>query len=504
MNPKSSYGMRAAAAAIVLAAAAAAACADQGVLEPGASGPRPAGPAAIVNPPGCRVNDAAFSRSFRDNVNLDLNDYARIFADAENAACAEGADYALYDKVKSTMDTRPAVFTEWLQGANVAFIFAAAQRIGANGFATKDLDTQLRRVESAFAAGRDLGCAKESGNQCLDDYSIASSGYAWIAAYKYRRGDAATSVEAFRQKARVYIDSTFIATCIHQSEGTPTLCNGAVGGATSRTLSLNHGQQMPSYGFGLLTSLASTVLGLDAAGAPYTFSATNKAISKMLFEEAQRAVDASVSPFAFRSNCVSPYRDGSGNWWLGPATYFCGGPDNYQPQMYRVDAFYTNWIGALPTAGTYQSNVFNDNHFALGSSDNGFFSWGRHQAYGKLGYDWIATPREYLPFDSYDPIGYLEGVSATGVASGWTCDKDAPGKANRVDFYTGSTFVTYARANGGSEAAVNSLCNGGTAHRFAVQLPAWTQGQDIVAYGLDYTWFGFTQLTCLQSPRCAW
>ncbi|HSU14728.1 hypothetical protein [Longimicrobium sp.] len=505
MNRNSSYAVRATVLA-TLALVTAAACADQGPLAP--AGPRPGGPQAIVNPAGCRVNDGAFTSGFRNDVNLDLNDYARIFADAENASCAEGASTALTAKVKATMDAAPTKFTEWLQGANVALIFAAANRIGANGFATQALDTQLRRVETAFAAGRDLGCTKESGNQCVDDYSIAASGYAWIAAYKYRRGDASTGVESFRSKARTYIDSTFTAVCIHQSAGTPTLCNGVagvnVGGVPPKTLSLNHGQQMPSYGFGLMTSIAATVLGLEASGAPYTFSSTKKYTVSLLFEEMQRAV-LSTPADSFATNCVSPYKDGSGNWQLGPATYYCGGPDKYKPQMYRLDKFFTTYITtSLPTAGTYTSNSFNDNDFLLGSFDNGFYSWGRHQTYGKLGYDWIQTPREYLPFDSYDPIGYLDGVSATGVASGWTCDKDVPTKSNRVDLYSGGTFAAYGYANGGSEPAVNSLCNGGTAHRFAVQLPSWTQGQDIVAYGLDYTWFGFTQLTCLQSPRCAW
>lgn len=90
------------------------------------------------------------------------------------------------------------------------------------------------------------------------------------------------------------------------------------------------------------------------------------------------------------------------------------------------------------------------------------------------------------------------------MASGWSCDQDVSGKSVHVDIYAGSTLAVHAIANGGSETAVNNACGGGTAHRFSVQLPSWTQGQTIIAYGLDYTWFGFTQLTCLQSPACSW
>lgn len=502
------YLARTAAFACLAAAAVAAACSERSA--PLAPEPKiePGEKTAVVIPAGCKVGDAAFVRTFRDNVNLDLNDYGRILADSESPTCAEAASEALRDKVKSTMDTRPAVFTEWLQGANVALIFAAANRIGANGWATQALDTELRRVEAVHVAGRDLGCGKEGGNQCVDDYSVASSGFAWIAAYKHRRGDASTSVESFRQKSRVYLDSTFLAVCLHASEGTPTLCNGSANitiGGTSKTLSLNHGQQMPSYGFGLMTSVATAVLGLEASGATYSFSTTNRAIARMLFEEMQRGVDAGPYPDVFRTNCVSPYRDAGGLWRLGPATFSCGGPDGYQPQMYRLDAFYNQYLGGIPSAGSYQSNDFYSGHFGLGSFDNGFYSFGRQQTYGKLGYEWVLTPRrEYLPFDAFNPIGYLDGVSAAGVASGWSCDKDVPTKAVRVDFYAGGTYAGTAIANGGSEPAVNSLCNGGTAHRYAFQLPSWTKGLDIAAYGLDYTWFGFLQLGCLQSPRCAW
>src|SRR3954451_21200699 len=90
----------------------------------------------------CHVEDSAFTTSFRNDANLDLNDYSRILADADadDRHCAELAATALTTKLNNT---RTSVWNEWLQGSLVAVIFSAANRIGANGFATQDLDNAL-------------------------------------------------------------------------------------------------------------------------------------------------------------------------------------------------------------------------------------------------------------------------------------------------------------------------------------------------------------------------
>jgi len=82
------------------------------------------------------------------------------------------------------------------------------------------------------------------------------------------------------------------------------------------------------------------------------------------------------------------------------------------------------------------------------------------------------------------PIGSAS-LSATGLLTGWACDKDAPTVSTQVRVAAGTTTVTTVTANVASEAAVNTQCGGGTAHRFSVQLPASTQGQTIYAYALD-------------------
>src|SRR4029077_3038157 len=63
--------------------------------------------------------------------------------------------------------------------------------------------------------------------------------------------------------------------------------------------------------------------------------------------------------------------------------------------------------------------------------------------------------------------------------------------------------VVSVYANLASESAVNLACGGGMAHRFQVQLPPSAAGLPIHAFGLDYTWYGFTELLCSQGSVCS-
>jgi PKD repeat protein len=165
--------------------------------------------------------------------------------------------------------------------------------------------------------------------------------------------------------------------------------------------------------------------------------------------------------------------------------------------MYELKEFYDNWIGGMP-AGAYQADT---NSFNSGDFNTAFFSDGRYAAYYTQSYDWVVNTRELMPIDLVDPIGYLDSISSSGLASGWTCDQDAPNHSNRVDIYSNGTLAGFAYATLTSEAAVNSWCGGGTAHRYLAQLAPWARGTTLIAYGLDYTWYGFTQLAC---GNCSW
>jgi hypothetical protein len=218
-------------------------------------------------------------------------------------------------------------------------------------------------------------------------------------------------------------------------------------------------------------------------------------------------MQAHVSNNQFTSDCIDTItKDAQGIWHTSGAV-FCGRlADQYQPGMYELKEFYDNYLGGMP-AGSYQADTssFNSSLFNLGANDSGFFSWGRYEVYFGQSYDWFVNPREYMPFDTLNPIGYFDQISANGLAAGWTCDQDAPAHSNRVDFYSNGTFTAFAYATLPSEPAVNNLCGGGTAHRFLAQLPASARGTTITAFGLDYTWYGLTQLPCSTAgSACSW
>lgn len=444
----------------------------------------------------CRVEDSGFQRTYRANVNLDLNDYARILVDADSndRRCVELALYALYDKVNSTPTT---VWNQWLQGALVGVIYASANRIGANGFATQQLDLALKRIHDNFTTiGRDPGCNKVSTNQCVDDFMVGAPGFAWMAAYYYRRGNPYGTVSTFQTKARNAINSGFNEVCIRRNNPLPgePFCNGVAGDlepVNGGTWSFNHGQRMPSYGYGLLTSMSNAYLGLKASGYTGTiFSADQQKIARGLAREMQEYTNG----IEFGYDCETSLQpDANGNWGFA----YCGGPDGYSARMYHLKEAFTRYFGGMP-AGTYQGDdaSFDINKFNLNPWDNTFFSWNRYTYYYTMSKEWVATTRKYLPFDAANPIGYVDYVDAGGVMRGWTCDTDASYGSNRVDVYSNGNFVAFGYATVPSEPAVNQLCGGGTAHRFAVQLPLSARGTTLTTYGLDYTWYGFTLLPC--------
>lgn len=447
----------------------------------------------------CYIQDS--DSAYQSDVNLSLNGYARILEDADSndRTCVDLARATLTNKVNNTPVT---VWKDWLQGANAAFAYAAALRIGANGFADVALDQALERIKANLEVGRELdsnnqiACAQVSGDQCMDDFAVASPGFAWLAAYESKRS---RPTATYQQTAIDAINSAFGVVCIQDPTKplTPSPCNGAVAdledsngnAGTAYTLSFNHGQQMPSYGFGLMTSIASAAIGLKASGSWFYFPPDQQKIARALAREMQ----AHVSSGAYTNDCHATFDPAE------VGTRFCGGPgpDLYQASMYELKEFYDIWLGGMP-AGSYQASL---SSFNGGDFNTFFFSDGRYVAYYTQSYDWLVNPRELMPIDLVDPIGYLDSISSSGLASGWTCDQDAPTHSNRVDIYSNGTLAGSAYATLQSEAAVNSWCGGGTAHRYLAQLAPWARGTTLIAYGIDYTYYGSTQLTC---GNCSW
>ena len=365
----------------------------------------------------------------------------------------------------------------------------------------------------------------------MDDFAGSAAAYAWMAAYKSRRvipgHNIDQDVKDKRDSAADFIHRSMSAVCIRKvplgENRSGSLCDGntdMLTAGTAQTLSVNGTVQLIHYGFGLMTSVLSAAQGYEVAGGgPFPFSDPEKAIAKGLYDEIARHTDASGN-FLVPADCLkldqnnaiaggSPC-DGS---FIGGVSYASLA---YEPNMYQLKGsnglmgpYDVYFPGAIPSgSGAYTSSTFDGSLFS--SDPSAWFGYGRLATYRDMGGDWIPNGAPNMPLDAYDPLPGSLSISPSGLASGWTCDQDAPDKAIRVDFYTGDLWppvyvlpVVSGYANLASESAVNSACGGGTAHRFQIQLPPSAAGLPIHAFGLDYTWYGFTELTCSQGSVCS-
>lgn len=331
------------------------------------------------------------------------------------------------------------------------------------------------------------------------------------------------------------------------------------------TYSFNRGQNQV-YGFGLLASISAALIGLEEADAPdingnpivkdangnplppVYLTAAQKAISVALLKEAQRSSSSNGDFFnghlsgAPAGNCRNFATSGGFVTWTD--TNPCA-DSAHRARFYSLggaaapsiagSTFFGKYIGVTPSTTVFDpqrnvtlTNAFTFNRFLWSDFTKnpetaGGLHYGRGVWYGNLGYYWHTIHpdrnkfqtepvagqirgRLAATYDDYDPIGYIDGITTTGVAFGWSCDRDIATTYVAVDFYAGGVpgvgaFAGRANASFSSEPAVNALCGGGTAHRFSFQLPAWTKGQTIYPYGLDVTWRGYYLLPP-SSPAC--
>lgn len=488
------------AAALLLCGAALAACADT-VAGPGAGAAPPearSAPASrpVIYPTTTCASSAMASRGLGTDINIDLNDYGRALYDADYnpmLACVDSAAAIVTTKINNTLNAQSSYFGNcapttacgFNAGAVVALIFAAADRIHARGGMTTALDSALRRVEGAYVYNEvSDNCALQSTDNCMDGHSVAASGWGWIAAMRYDRADNPTDVESARANTRLHVHETFNSACIFKGYGQSQLCKTPSTSVTAgdSTISLNLGHRHIPYGFGLMTSVAAAVQGYEFTGQTYSFDAHEKIIAMLLFKEAQ----AAVSGTAFKTTCDTVWLSG-GVWAAKSHTAPCGGNEGYQPQMYALYPFYKAKLDSVPNdgvAGVYQSNVFNDGLF-----NGDFFSWGRLITYGMLAWDFYLHPRTHLRYvDLYAPQGAVDYVDANGYLQGWACDRDYPSGSVRVTIQAPGKAAISRRADLAHEPGVTAACNGGTAHRYSIQIPADWAGLTVTATALD--WFG--------------
>lgn len=493
-------------AALALLTAALAACADDPGPTEAVTAPAPDAPAFALTG-ACVIQ--SFTRTYGTEGFAQLNDFGRILSDADNPGCAANAARVLTDKLVATRNANYDWFgDEWIDGNYVAMVLAAGDRIGTHGYMTAALDAELQWVASTFEyVDEPFGCGLDGTDNCLDGYSAAAAGFAWIAAYRWRHNDAAGAMTA-RNEAKAWIDRSFASVCLRRvNAGVGPLChNGEVTPAMIRTgeaqtWGWNLGFQFPAYGFGLMTSIAAAVLGIEGSGVGYSLSQPNRDVAIGLFEEIRRVVDAAPATDVW-TRCVAPTGGGSA-WSLPAPSVDCGGSPPYQPEMYALKAFYQAEVGYTPPTTGYQSSYFRASHFDTSpapESRAGWFGYGRYAFYGELGHYWWTKRRPYMPMDANQAKGYLERVDGGRVAHGWACDRDVPTLAVRVELRVGGSVVT-GLANQPSDGLITTECGGGSAHRFSIQLPSAPVGSAVSARALDYT-YGYTDLACSQAGAC--
>jgi hypothetical protein len=505
------------------------------------------------------VSDENFTPGWDDaqDVNARFHDYGRIHMDAEDPLCAEAAMYRLTTKVGSAIwedypnrtMRRDGAFQQWLDGYVVAIIYSAALRMGALGWASRELDKFLLTLNGVPGLDtvfmhrlQNEGCDNEDFNTCTDDYTGTAAAYAWMSLYKERRTRG--SGAAARTEAINKIGSAFDSVCIWSPHtlyidrlgNRVTLCDRSVAnlevpGSDAETLSVNTSQQLIAYGFGLMTSIASAHLALKET-AHYELTDPQKKIARALFHEARKHVASLPHPGgslpqlnSFKNDCLSEVSEKR----TGPdyeefhwkSDSHCGGAASYpyDPNHYQLQSYYekTSLGITFGNLDEYQSGSLEDRHFSHDFGDDGDFSYGRYVTYKYHGWQWWErTDLDFMPYDDNDPIGELVGVTPTGVAYGWACDVDAANLRRKqdvrgiwVDFYrdghvTEEETLTETLATlPTTDQEVIGKCRGGMAHNFAVQLPPESRGNKILAYGLDYTWYGHLLLPCKNEP-CSW
>ena len=213
------------------------------------------------------------------DLNADFNSMAMIFMDSHPTVapwCGPGAATRLLTRLQA----RPAsISSGWLRGGETALAYAAALQLGPRGLITPDLDAELARLARDYGYGVAPGvppCGFDNdgwgnGDTCMDNHLLTAAGYAWMTAYLRKTGrpwvntkmhgvdqiQSAFSMDSICPHDPGYFDTS-------ASKRGP--CKTA---PASMVISLNHSNQTPAYGLGLMTSLSAAYIGYDASDQPF-------------------------------------------------------------------------------------------------------------------------------------------------------------------------------------------------------------------------------------------
>ncbi len=447
------------------------------------------GPCLPELPPGQCYTDgtpvAAANPSGFD-LNLELSDWATFYLDARQGdACATQAATKLTQKLQSTLDayghTAAAgpwrlvdprqgnasvhVFRSWLAGGLITHIFATAKELDFQGVAVPaslpGLLAETRAIYDGIPSPQDVSCGSGSlpnVNSCMDDHALTASGYAWIAALEYAQF---RSPDAWVQKAQDEIRWALSPMSVNNSaphgggpcfqsliNPSPANCDGtwatySANPGQYRIIGVDHGQENPSYGLGLMTSIASACAGLYIGNHTCAFDTQESTVAAQLFIHGQAKTSASYVPGgntcafnpAQQGGCLS-FTTGAAVDCSDSATF---GTESYRPSDYPVKLFYDKRMVTVPANG-YQFDRYCDNRTNYVRPYDNLWGPNRKVLYDLLAYE-IFKPDTVAPKVSlvYPTPGAL--VAGTAVFSVNASDNL---KINRVEYWLeGASSPTY-------------------------------------------------------------
>ena len=335
-----------------------------------------------------------FTAAFQGSLIKDFNDYALIFEDAKTPDCSATARNNLYTKITTTGWHSDALgrwvppYMGFLEGNQVALIYAAALMIGGNGDLNSNLDWALSGGSRGYGPrsyqyNPGPGCGWQSsgwlngGDTCMEEHAAAAAAYAWIAAYESKRyGYWSASSHAYNASAHIDAAlSTGDSICIYNPNNQTDPagrgpCNVDVSGMseadaygtlqpiltpdpnTGRTiadvLSFNRGENMV-YGAGQLTILNAALIGLEEAGYGKSLRSDQQLIAQALIDEAQRKSDSGGN--WFNGAVAAPFGTGTcatmslvnGNAVRGDDFGSCA-DGNARPKIFNLNS--RTWQGA--------------------------------------------------------------------------------------------------------------------------------------------------------------
>jgi hypothetical protein len=449
--------------------------------------------------------------------NVEGNDYAAIYLDARRynpqdpstRKYAEAAVQALRRKLKFTLQftppqaSDPYPFQTWLAGAPAALVFAAATELNDKAFPfPAELHELLEcAAQQYFAIGDTQSDCGSPGNACMDDYTVTAAGFGWAAAYQKRRhGDMAA--QPYVERAKTLIRKAFMSlarergsVCYYAPANPPELvpsCDGSPADSRVRIISSEHTVENPVYGFGLMTSVAGAIAGLERAVPNFRFpwneplepgvpnSLTARAVANALFRHAQEKTlfDGSAFKRGLGGDCLDvslrPNQCPASMLAIPPLKVNCDDSlltfgEKDKPRQFALNRFYHKQGLDQPVSDAapiesrapvacrfyqfdqYEAKLDSDYHSPDPQKRRSvFYGDLRHVFYGIFGHElWVDNDPNpfYRCTESQPSYEWVIEVAGGSKVSGWAWDQTQPYSSVNILFLEGGQEIGSVWAN---------------------------------------------------------